>query len=92
MSATEILRREKQSKQAKRNARETRRRKIIRWPRLLEIIPLGETLIRDTLIATGKLKPVPLGRRAVGFVEDEVFEINEELIAARDSAAKSKAA
>ncbi len=61
------------------------RRQLIRWPRLLEIIPLSETTIRDELIATGRLRPVPLGRRSVGFVEDEAHEIAGEFIDARDA-------
>ena len=64
-------------------------RKIIRWPRLLEIIPLGKTPIYDQLINTGRLRPVPLGPRAVGFVEDEALAIVDELIAARDASGTS---
>src|SRR5262245_51538012 len=48
-------------------------------------IPLGRTAFRDRFIATGRLKLVPLGARAVAVVEDEVDELIEELIAARET-------
>jgi prophage regulatory protein len=38
-------------------------------------------------IAEGKFpKPVPLGPRAVGWVEDEIYQLNEQRIAERDTA------
>ena len=67
-------------------------RKIIRWRKLLEILPLGETEIRKKFLATGRLRPVPLGQRAIGFVLDEVFALNDELIAARDAALEQETA
>jgi predicted DNA-binding transcriptional regulator AlpA len=63
-----------------------RRRQIIRWKRLLQILPYSETEIREQYLNTGRLRRVPLGPRAVGFVEDEAWEIVDELIEARDAA------
>jgi hypothetical protein len=85
MSASEILRRDRQRKQQKKESRD-RRRQLIRWKRLLEILPYGETEIRERFLATGKLRRVPLGPRAVGFVEDEAWALVDELIEARDAA------
>jgi hypothetical protein len=52
---------------------------------LLEILPYSETEIREQFLNTGLLRRVPLGPRAVGFVEEEVWGLVDDLIAARDA-------
>jgi hypothetical protein len=60
---------------------------LIRWPTLLQIIPLGETKIRKDLIATGRLTVVPFGPKSVGFIKQQAEAIRAEYIAAAMEAA-----
>jgi hypothetical protein len=55
-------------------------------------IPLGRTAFRERFIDTGRLRLVPLSERAVGLVEEEIDQLIEELIAARDAAPARKLA
>ena len=48
-------------------------------------IPIGRSMFYEKFIATGKLRPVPLGERAVALVEDEVDAVIDEIIARRDA-------
>jgi predicted DNA-binding transcriptional regulator AlpA len=44
---------------------------------------LGRTSFKKEFLDTGRLVPVPLGRRAVGYLESEVDELIDELAANR---------
>lgn len=62
-------------------------RRIVRFQEGLRRIPVGRTKFRQDYIDTGRLRLVPLGRRAVGLVEDELAQVVDEVIAERDDAA-----
>jgi len=98
MSASEILKRERERKRAQRRERvaEARQRalaaakasgirRILRLPEVEAAVGLKRSQIYEG-IAGGKFPaPVPLGERAVGWLEDEIFTWQEERIAARDT-------
>jgi hypothetical protein len=49
------------------------------------IVPLGKTQFRELFINTGRLRLVEIGERARALVQEELDEVVEELIAARDA-------
>ena len=68
------------------NKNDLRPRRAIRWQRVLDLVPLGETQIRAA-IRKGKFpKPfkVTEGGRAVAFFEDEVLAHLAERAAERE--------
>ena len=86
MSTREILRRERERKNAKkRNRAERRVRRILRLPEVEKLVGLKHATIY-VLMSQGLFPtPVPLSRRAVGWVEDEIDDWLEARIAERDS-------
>jgi hypothetical protein len=40
---------------------------------------IGETKFRDEYVKTGRLKPIPLGKRAFGFLDTDIDRLIEEL-------------
>jgi predicted DNA-binding transcriptional regulator AlpA len=60
------------------------RRRIIRKPEVLKRLGIGRTKFEEDY--RRRLRSVRLGERAVGYVEDEVDALVDELIAARDEA------
>ena len=49
-----------------------------------QIIPYSTSTIYDRISKGTFPKPVPIGPRAVAWIEDEVLELQEKLIAERD--------
>jgi prophage regulatory protein len=47
-------------------------RRIIRWPQLEAMTGRGRTAIQQDIVAGRFPKPIPLGRRAVGWLVEEV--------------------
>ena len=59
-------------------------RKILRLPAVQAKVPYSTSTIYE-LMAEGKFpKPIPLGARAVGWIEEEIDRYIEERIAERD--------
>ncbi len=64
---------------------------ILRLPELLPRAGLKRSEIY-ALIAKGKFpKPIPLGKRAVGWLEQDIVDWQKARIAARDASEESKA-
>jgi len=42
---------------------------------------IGKTKFHEDYIATGRLQPIPLGKRAFGFLEADIDRLIEELVA-----------
>ena len=63
------------------------RRRIIRRPRVREITGLGDSSLYERMAAGTFPRPVPLGGRAVGWIESEVEEWIDARIAEREAAA-----
>lgn len=60
-------------------------KKILRIQEVRERLSVGRTTLYERFVRTGRLKPVQIGPRAIGFVEGEVDDIIDELIAQRDA-------
>jgi hypothetical protein len=85
MSTTEILQREYQRKNSKREEREQRRgRRLVRPKEAQKRLGVGRTKFYQDFVATGRLRLVGLGPRSKAAVEDELDDLIEELIAERD--------
>src|SRR6478609_7797207 len=84
MSATEILRPDRERKRIKRGQRAERRagKVILRMPAVIEKTGLGKSSICGDATFP---KPVPLGPRAAGWLESEVDAWIETRIKARDT-------
>jgi predicted DNA-binding transcriptional regulator AlpA len=61
--------------------------KILREPAVREKLGIGRSYFREKYINTGRLRAIPLGERAVGYAEDEVDQLVENLRRERDGAA-----
>jgi prophage regulatory protein len=73
------------SDQRTRQARSERRlRRIIRLPKVEELTGRKRSAIYEDIAAGSFPAPVPLGPRAVGWLEDEIFDWQEKCIALRD--------
>ena len=59
-------------------------KRILRKRELLERLGIRKTAFYDLFVATGKLRPVNIGTRAVGYLEDEVDELIEDMRRERD--------
>jgi predicted DNA-binding transcriptional regulator AlpA len=81
MSASERLRRERQQKAQKNEDRRIRR--ILRLPEVQAVTGKKRSAIYDGVAEGTFPAPVPLGARAVGWLEDEVADWQERCIAAR---------
>jgi predicted DNA-binding transcriptional regulator AlpA len=81
MSASERLRRERQQKAQKNEDRRIRR--ILRLPEVQAVTGKKRSAIYDGVAEGTFPAPVPLGPRAVGWLEDEVADWQERCIAAR---------
>lgn len=65
--------------------------KILRLPELFSVSGLKRSEIYEQM-AQGKFpKPIPLGKRAVGWIEEDVIEWQKARIAARESSRKPSA-
>jgi len=57
---------------------------MLRLRAVKQIIPYSTSTIYDRISKGTFPKPVPIGPRAVAWIEDEVLELQEKLIAERD--------
>lgn len=65
--------------------------KVLRLPELFSVSGLKRSEIYEQM-AEGKFpKPIPLGKRAVGWIEDDIIEWQKARIAARDASRKPSA-
>lgn len=83
MSASEILRRERERKARKREQRQVRR--ILRLREVEMRTGRKKSAIYSGIAAGTFPAPVPLGERAVGWVDDEIEVWIDQRIAARDA-------
>jgi prophage regulatory protein len=81
MSVTGILQRDRKRKAAKRERRCLRR--ILRLPEVDAITGKKESSIYEDITAGTFPAPVPIGPRAVGWLEDELIDWQQAQIAAR---------
>jgi predicted DNA-binding transcriptional regulator AlpA len=58
--------------------------RILRKREALDRLGVKKTCFYDLFIATGRIKPVKIGTRAVGYLEDEIDELIEGLRRERD--------
>lgn len=58
--------------------------RILRKREALERLGIRKTAFHDLFVMTGKLRPVNIGTRAVGYLEDEVDALIEDLRRERD--------
>lgn len=85
MSTTETLRRDRERKRRKKLERETHRlRRILRLPQVEEITGKKRSGIYEDISAGTFPAPVPIGERAVGWLEDEIVDWQEACVAARN--------
>jgi predicted DNA-binding transcriptional regulator AlpA len=71
--ASEILRRDRQHKTAKRAERSGRR--ILRPREAQRRLGIGHTTFYEDYVATGRIRLVALGERARGVIEDELDDL-----------------
>jgi prophage regulatory protein len=81
MSVSEWLRRERQRKAHKNEERRLRR--ILRLPEVQAVTGRKRSAIYEGIADGTFPAPVPLGPRAVGWLEDEIADWQEHCIAAR---------
>jgi prophage regulatory protein len=81
MSASEMLRRERQRKATKKEERRPRR--IMRLPEVEAVTGKKRSAIYEGIAKRTFPAPVPLGPRAVGWLEDEIADWVDECIASR---------
>lgn len=62
-----------------------RLQKIIRWKQLSDFVGLRKTVIEDAIRAGTFPRPIKLGIRAVGWLEDDLIKWQQERIAASQS-------
>ena len=55
-------------------------KKILRLPEVRERLGVGRTTLYERFVRTGRLRPVQIGPRAIGFVEGDVDAIIDELV------------
>ena len=60
-------------------------RRLIKRRAVQQIAPWSTSKLYDKITQGEFPKPVPIGPRSVAWVEDEVLEYQEKLIAARDA-------
>jgi prophage regulatory protein len=85
MSAKQLLARERERKKTKRRERAERRsRRILRLPELQEVVGLKHATIYQMMAELRFPLPIPLGRRAVGWLSDEIDRWLEERVRERD--------
>jgi prophage regulatory protein len=83
MSVTEILQRDRRRKAAKQEQRRLRR--ILRIAEVVAVTGKAESSIYEDMAAGKFPRPVPIGPRAVGWLEDEIAEWQARQIAVRDA-------
>jgi prophage regulatory protein len=88
MSVTNILQRDRSRKAAKRERRRLRR--ILRLPEVEAITGKKESSIYEDIAAGTFPAPIPLGPRAVGWLEDELIGWQQAQIAARAARAAER--
>jgi prophage regulatory protein len=83
MSAREIIRRDRERKDRK--AEERAARRILRLPEVEHRTGLKHTAIYDGMAGGTFPRPVPLGLRAVGWLEDEIDQWIDQRQERRDT-------
>jgi len=66
------------------NMEQRKPKPMLRLRAVKQIIPYSTSTIYDRISKGTFPKPVPIGPRAVAWIEDEVLELQEKLIAERD--------
>jgi hypothetical protein len=90
MSTSEILRRDRRRKEDKQAERELRRgRRLVRPKEAWKRLGIGHTKFYEDYIQTGRIKLIDLGPKCKAIVEDELDDLINELVAARDAAGAS---
>jgi len=84
MPASEMLRRERERKANKREERQGRR--VLRLPAVVAKTGLGRSLIYESMEKGDFPDSIPLGERAVGWLESEIDAWIDQRIAKRDAA------
>ena len=85
MSTSEIFRRDREHKEAKRAARGQRRStRLLRPKHICAKLDIGKTLFWEKFVKKGRIKLVNIGPNAVAAPEDEIDELIEEIIKERD--------
>jgi hypothetical protein len=88
MSTSEILRRDRQRKQVRQKEREPRQgRRLVRPKEAWKRLGIGHTKFYADFVATGRIKLIDLGPKSKGIVEDELDDLINKLVEARDAAA-----
>jgi predicted DNA-binding transcriptional regulator AlpA len=59
-------------------------KRILRKREVLERLGIRKTTFHDLFVRTGKLRPLNIGTRAVGYLEDEVDALIEDMRRERD--------
>jgi hypothetical protein len=86
MSTSEILRRDRERRDSKREEREKRRgRKLLRLPEARKRLAVGKTKFDEDFIKTGRLRLLRIGPKCVAVVEDELDALIDEIVAERDA-------
>jgi hypothetical protein len=95
MTTTEILRRDRQRKKAKSEARVPRSTRLLRPKAICAKLGVGKTKFWEDFVRTGRINLVDVGPNAKACPEYEVDDVIAEMIAERDARllnAKSEAA
>jgi predicted DNA-binding transcriptional regulator AlpA len=85
VTTTEILRRDRQRKKAKSEARVPRSTRLLRPKAIQAKLGIGHTKFWEDFVRTGRIKLVDIGPNAKGAPEDEVDDVIAEIIAERDA-------
>jgi predicted DNA-binding transcriptional regulator AlpA len=85
MSTSEILRRDRQRKEAKREERAARSMRLLRPKQICEKLGVGKTKFWEDFVGTGRIKLVDVGPNAKACPEYEVDDVIAEIIAERDA-------
>ena len=60
-------------------------KRVLRAKAAREVFGLGKTTFEEQFVQTGRLRPIKLGARAVGYLESELDELIDELVRERDA-------
>jgi prophage regulatory protein len=90
MTASKSLQRARERSAAKKERRRLRR--ILRLPEVEQMTGKKESSIYEDIAAGIFPRPIPLGLRAVGWLEDELVDWQQAQIAAREARAAERRA